>query len=240
MLIEVVTLFPEVIEAFTGYSILRRACDTGLVKFKIHPLRSFGKGRHLQVDDYRFGGGPGMLLMPEPLFAIMESILTNSPERPLVIVPSAQGKPFRQDEAKRLSQENHLIFICGHYKGIDQRVIDRFSDVEYSVGDYVLSGGELAAAVIIDATIRLIPGVLGDWDSARGDSFYQPSLDAPHYTRPEVVAQLKVPEVLLSGNHRNIFAWRQAMSSLLTRKRRPDLERDLGDKIFSVQKTTSL
>ncbi|MBM3326511.1 MAG: tRNA (guanosine(37)-N1)-methyltransferase TrmD [Calditrichaeota bacterium] len=225
MKVDIITLFPGLIEGFFGESIIRRARQFGLLEVQIHNLRSFTTDKHQQADDYIFGGGAGMLLKPEPFFRALKSILAGAERRPLVICPSAAGEPFRQAHAEALSRERHLIFICGHYKGLDQRVIERFADREYSLGDYVITGGELAAVVMLDAAIRLIPGALGDFDSARGDSFQGNRLDAPHYTRPEEYEGLRIPEVLRSGNHRNIDLWRQATAGIITKMRRPELIR---------------
>ncbi len=229
LVIEILTLFPAIIEGFLSSSIIRRAQDSGILDIKIHNLRSFTFNKHQQADDYIFGGGAGMLLKPEPFFRAMKTILEKSEHRPIVIIPTANGIPFKQSHAEALSSEKHLIFLCGHYKGIDQRVIERYADLEFSIGDYVITGGELATSVIIDATIRFIPGVLGDFDSARGDSFQGNRLGAPNYTRPEDFEGMKVPEVLLSGNHQNIYLWQTALEKIYTRLRRPDLLMEINN-----------
>jgi tRNA (guanine37-N1)-methyltransferase len=223
MKVEIVTLFPKMLEAFFGESMMARAIADGKLELVLHDLREYCSGKHKQADDYRFGGGPGMLMRPEPFFQVMEKLTQAADRRPLVIFPTPQGKPFTQANAVELSHEPHLIFICGHYKGIDQRVVERWVDRQYSLGDYVITGGELASTVIIDAAARLLPGVLRDFDSARGDSFYDKRLDAPHYTRPEKLGALEVPGVLLDGHHKRIEAWREIQSKYLTGKIRPDL-----------------
>ncbi len=223
MKVEVITLFPGFFEGVFGQSILRRAQEAGALEPCIHDLREFTTDRHGQADDYRYGGGPGMLLRPEPLFGAFERILSKAESRPLVIYPTPQGEPFTQAAADELARQRHLVFLCGHYKGVDQRVVERWVDREYSIGDYVLTGGETAVAVMVDAAVRLIPGVLGDADSARSDSFRSGGLDGPHYTRPDVTRGLRVPGVLVSGHHRNIERWRRATARYLTRRRRPDL-----------------
>lgn len=223
MKLEIITLFPNFFEGIFSQSILKRACESGIFEYRIHDLREFTTDKHHQADDYRFGGGSGMLLKPDPFFRVMEKIMKRAETRPLVIFPSAQGAVFNQEIADSFAREPHLVFLCGHYKGIDQRVIERWVDREYSLGDYVITGGETAATVMIDAAIRMIPGVLGNLDSALTDSFRDGYLDCPHYTRPDEFAGLRVPELLLGGHHKNINIWRQAMSRVITKHRRPDL-----------------
>jgi len=224
MKIEIVTLFPSLFSGFLSESMMARAISDGCLEIVLHNLRDYCTDKHRQADDYRFGGGPGMLMKPEPFFRVLEHIRSTVVRRPLIVFPTPQGKPFSQTDASQLSHESHIVFLCGHYKGIDQRVVERWVDRQYSLGDYVLTGGELPAAVMIDATARLLPGVLGDFDSARGDSFYEGELlDAPHYTRPEDFDGGAIPEVLNGGHHRNIEHWRSAMSRYITGKIRPDL-----------------
>jgi len=223
--VEIVTLFPRFFDSIFGQSILQRACDAGFLEIVVHDLREYTTDKHHQADDYRFGGGAGMLMKPDPFFSVLEKITRTTSKRPLIVFPTPQGRPFRQTDAIELSREHHLIFLCGHYKGIDQRVIERWVDKEYSLGDYVLTGGELASAVIVDAAARMIPGVLGDFDSARGDSFYEGMLDGPHYTRPEVVDGRGIPSILMTGHHKNIERWRLSVSQFLTKRRRPDLKK---------------
>lgn len=223
VIIEIITLFPDFFQGIFSQSILKRACDSGQIEVKIHNLRDYTYDRHHQADDYRFGGGAGMLLKPEPFFRIFEKIVANSKTKPLVIFPTPQGKLYNQEIADELVGEQHLVFICGHYKGLDQRVVERWVHREYSLGDYVITGGEIASTVIIDSVVRMIPGVLGNLDSALSDSFRNDLLDCPHYTRPETFAHCHVPELLLNGHHDNINLWRQSMSRLITKMRRPDL-----------------
>ncbi len=223
MKIEIITLFPQLFNGFFRESMMARAIAAGHLEIVLHDLRNYCEDKHKQADDYRFGGGAGMLMKPEPFFKVLEKITQEAARRPLIIFPTPQGKPFVQADAVELSQKPHLIFICGHYKGIDQRVIERWVDRQFSLGDYVLTGGELGTAVIVDASARLLPGVLGDFDSARGDSFYESLLDAPHYTRPEVFAGISVPGALSGGHHKNIGHWRDALSRFITEKHRPDL-----------------
>lgn len=223
MKVDILSLFPGVFDSVFKYSILKRAIESGILRIKIHDLRSFTTDKHRQADDYRFGGGPGMLLKPDPIFRAFKEITDGVKPRPLVIFPTPQGKQFNQEIADELSNERHLIFLCGHYKGIDQRVVERWIDREYSIGDYVITGGETAVAVIIDAVVRMIPGVLGDTESALGDSFRKATLDCPHYTRPEKLEGIGIPGVLTSGHHKNIKIWRRIAAGFLTRQRRPDL-----------------
>lgn len=230
MKVEIVTLFPRYFDSVFSQSMMARAQAAGLLEIVVHNLRDYAAGKHRQADDYRFGGGAGMLLKPDPFFKLLEKLTAEARRRPLIIYPTPQGKSFRQSDAVELSRERHIVILSGHYKGIDQRVVERWVDREYSLGDYVLTGGEVAGAVIVDAAARLIPGVLGDFDSARGDSFYEELLDSPHFTRPELVAGRGVPAVLTGGHHQNIALWRQAVSRFLTGKRRPDLLKADGGK----------
>ncbi len=224
MRIDVVTPFPEMIAAVTGSSIARIAVEKQLVDIRSHDLRPFAENRHYKVDDYPFGGGDGMIMLPQPFFSAMDTLLEEDAGiKPRVIFPTPDGRPFTQELAQELSGEDRIILLCGHYKGIDQRVRDTIVTDEISIGDYVLTGGELAALVIIDATIRLIPGVIGTLESATSDSFSHPLLDCPWYTRPENFRGLTVPDVLLSGHHANIDAWRHEERLRKTKERRPDL-----------------
>jgi len=223
--VDIVSLFPSFFNSIFDQSILRRACESGKLEVKLYDLRGYCTDKHHQADDYRFGGGAGMLLKPEPCHRALEAVLTGVRPTPLVIFPTPQGIPFTQDIADELARELHLVFLCGHYKGIDQRVIDRWVDREYSLGDYVLTGGELASSVIIDAVVRMLPGVLGDLDSALGDSFRKGRLDSPHWTRPETCAGVGIPGILKGGHHKNIERWRRLTAEFLTAARRPDISR---------------
>lgn len=223
MRVEIVTLFPDAVQGFLDCSILKRARQTGALEAEVIDLRNFAEGPHRQADDYPYGGGPGMVLRPEPLFAALRFLVQRARVRPLVIYPTAQGERFSHRAAKELAREGHLILIAGHYKGIDQRVVERWVDREYSLGDYVLTGGELPALAIVDAVVRLIPGVLGDQGSAKDDSFEGGLLGCAHYTRPETLEGMAVPGVLLSGNPVNIAHWRYISAWLTTRQRRPEL-----------------
>jgi len=220
--IEVVTLFPEVIEPFVATSIPRRAVEAGLVAFQVVQLREFTHDRHRTVDDYAYGGGAGMVLRPEPFFEAVDRLREQAPLGPVVLL-SARGRPFRHDDAVRFSLGRRLTLLCGHYKDVDQRVADGLATEELSVGDSVLSGGEPAALCVLDAVVRLLPGALSDHESASTDSHYEGLLSPPSYTRPPEYRGLSVPEVLRSGNHAEIAAWRQERAKTLTRERRPDL-----------------
>ncbi|MBI5199430.1 MAG: tRNA (guanosine(37)-N1)-methyltransferase TrmD [Nitrospirae bacterium] len=219
---DVLTLFPKVIKTILSESILKRAIDKGILDIKVYNIRDFTEDRHHVVDDYPYGGGAGMVLKPEPIFRAIDSLKKIEEER-LIIFLSPQGKTFKQKIAERLSKESRrLTFICGHYEGIDERV-RAIVDEELSLGDYVLTGGELAAMIVIEASVRLIPGVLGDERSALEDSFSEGLLDFPHYTRPSEFRGMKVPEVLLSGNHEEVRIWRRRESLRRTLEKRPDL-----------------
>ena len=217
--IDVITLFPEVVAPFVAASIPGRAAAAGLVRFNLVQLRDFTHDRHATVDDYAYGGGAGMVLKPEPFFEAVESL---GPTGPIVLL-SARGRPFEHDDAVRFSLGERLTLLCGHYKDVDQRVADALATDELSIGDFVLSGGEPAALCVLDAVVRLLPGALGDHESASTDSHYDGLLSPPSYTRPPVFRGLEVPEVLRSGDHAGIAAWRQAEAERLTRERRPDL-----------------
>jgi tRNA (guanine37-N1)-methyltransferase len=217
--IDVITLFPEVIAPYLAASIPARAAAAGLVRYRLVQLREFTHDRHATVDDYAYGGGAGMVLKPEPFF---EAVETLRPSGPIVLL-SARGSKFTHDDAVRFSLGEGLTLLCGHYKDVDQRVAESLATEELSIGDFILSGGEPAALCVIDAVVRLLPGALSDHESASSDSYYDGLLSPPSYTRPPEYRGLEVPEVLRSGNHAEIAAWRQAESERLTRERRPDL-----------------
>lgn len=219
---DILSLFPEVFEPYVNSSIMGRAQKKGLLKLKLYNLRQFSTGKHLQVDDVPYGGGPGMVLKPEPIFRAITKI-SGGGKAKRVILTTPQGKPFNQQLARELAREEGLLIICGRYEGVDERVAEELITDEVSVGDYVLSGGELPALIILDAVTRLIPGVLGDDESAAEDSFMQTLLDYPHYTRPAEYQGLAVPEVLLSGNHGQIRRWRRYQALKRTYLRRPEL-----------------
>jgi len=224
MKIDILTTFPEMLDPVINSSIARIASEKGLVS--IHPLdiRTFSENKHGKTDDYPFGGGDGMVMTPQPVFSAMRHCLNKKAEtKPRIIFPTPDGKLFDQSVAVEFSKESHLIFLCGHYKGVDQRIRDIWVTDEISIGDYVLTGGEIAALVIVDAVIRLIPGVIGTLNSALSDSFSHPLLDCPWYTRPEIFEDLKVPDVLVSGHHANIEKWRNDQRVKKTKDRRPDL-----------------
>lgn len=221
MQIDVITLFPEVVNVPLSASIMGRAQEKGLLHLKVHDLREYGLGKYRQVDDSPFGGGPGMVLKPEPIFNQIEAIKTPQSR---VILMTPQGARFDQKKAQNLSKEEHLIFLCGHYEGVDQRVVDACVDEELSIGDYVLTNGAIAAAVVVDAIVRLIPGALGDQESAVQESFGEAGLlDHPHYTRPAEFRGMKVPDVLTSGDHAKVAKWRLEQAKERTRTNRPDL-----------------
>jgi tRNA (guanine37-N1)-methyltransferase len=220
---DVLTIFPDIIKAYLDESILRRAQEKGLLDVKVYNLRDFTSDRHRKVDDYPFGGGAGMVLKPEPLFNAVEALKGDGEERRVVLL-SPQGRVFTQAIAKEFSQSGQrFIFICGRYEGIDERVRLALVDDEISIGDYIITGGELAALVVIDAATRLIPGALGDERSAEEESFTSQLLEYPHYTRPREFRGMKVPDVLLSGNHREIWLWRRREALRRTLIKRPDL-----------------
>jgi tRNA (guanine37-N1)-methyltransferase len=223
MKIEVLTLFPEMFAGPLDESIIQRARTSGVLDLRVHNLRDYTHDRHKTVDDKPFGGGPGMLLKPEPIFEAVEHL---AGENTRVILVSPAGRVFNQAIARELAGEQQLLFICGSYEGVDDRVRQALADDELSIGDYVLTNGNLPAMVIIDAVTRLLPGVLGDDESSRDESFSQNLLEYPHYTRPAEFRGMKVPEVLLSGHHAEITKWRVNQARLRTEERRPDLPKD--------------
>jgi len=223
MHIQILTLFPAMFTGPFSESIIKRAVDHGLVSISIHNIREYTHDRHHVVDDYPFGGGPGMVLKPEPVFEAVESV-RGSGDAPVVLL-TPQGRQFDQRIASEMSQSAELVLICGHYEGVDERVREHLVTDEISIGDYVLSGGELAAMVVVDAVVRQIPGVLGSGESANEDSHSNGLLEYPQYTRPPAFRGWSVPEVLLSGNHAEIARWRREQSLRRTFERRPDLIR---------------
>ncbi|MDA8388887.1 MAG: tRNA (guanosine(37)-N1)-methyltransferase TrmD [Nitrospiraceae bacterium] len=230
MRLAVISLFPEIFQAYMGAGIMRRAAEKSLVGFEVLHLRDFAAGRHRIVDDYPYGGGPGMVIKPEPVYEAVKYAKRDGLPT-LTILLSPQGKPFTQRMADELSGEKgkrRLLFICGRYEGIDERVRASLVDEEISTGDYVLTGGELPALVIIDAVVRLLPGALGDEDSLKEESFSWGILDYPHYTRPPEWNGMRVPEVLLSGNHGQIALWRRKEALRRTLRKRPELLRMAG------------
>ncbi|NLO82796.1 MAG: tRNA (guanosine(37)-N1)-methyltransferase TrmD [Clostridiales bacterium] len=224
MKIDVLTLFPEMFAPVLSTSIIGRAIQNGILTINVYNIRDFAKNKHKQVDDYPYGGGHGMILAPQPLFDAIGHVLSGSNGyKSTVILMSPQGKVLNQEVARQLSQESHIVVVCGHYEGIDQRVIDRFVDLEISIGDYILTGGEIPAMVLIDCVARLVPGVLGNPESVKNESFSRGLLEYPQYTRPQEYEGYTVPEVLLSGNHREIERWRMKESLRNTFIKRPDL-----------------
>lgn len=223
MKISVLTLFPEMIEQTLSHSMIGRAQKNNIVTINPVNIRDYANNKHLQVDDYPYGGGAGMVMQPQPIYDAYKSVVKDTNKKIRVLYMTPQGKTFTQADAKKLSQEEELVFLCGHYEGIDQRVIDEIVTDEYSIGDYILTGGELPAMVMIDSICRLIPGVLGKQESFQEESFSNSLLEYPHYTRPTEFKGRKVPDVLLSGHHENIKKWRHEQSLILTYKKRQDL-----------------
>ncbi len=228
MVFRILTIFPDFFQGPLQYGVVAKAAESGLLQIHIHDLRDWTLDRHRTVDDRPFGGGEGMLLKPEPIFDAVESIWPDRQPNQRVILLSAQGRRFTQETARRLTQYEELLLICGRYEGVDERVAEHLADEELSIGDFVLSGGELAAALVLDCVARLLPGVLGNKDSALYESFSEAGveasqLDCPQYTRPADFRGWKVPEVLLSGNHEEIRSWRRQAARDKTAKNRPDL-----------------
>lgn len=234
MRIDVLTLFPEMFDGVFGASILGKAREKGIVSLEAINFREYSNNKHNTVDDYPYGGGGGMVLKPEPVFAAVEDLMARkeSGARPRVILMCPQGESFTQKKAEELAKEEHLVLICGHYEGYDERIREYLVTDELSIGDYVLTGGEIPAMTVIDSVVRLLPGVLGNETSAVTDSYSTGLLEYPHYTRPPVFRDWSVPDVLVSGNHAKIDSWRREQSLLRTLKRRPDLleKAELTDK----------
>jgi len=222
MRIEIVTLFPEICRAPLSESMMKRAQEKGILELHIRNLRDWTTDKHHVVDDAPFGGGQGMVMKPEPIFAAVEDLRVENRKSKIVLMSPA-GRRLDQELAKRLSQEPRLIIVSGHYEGVDHRIIEHLIDLEISIGDYVLTNGAIAAVVLVDAIVRLLPGALGHEQSAADDSFSEGVLEAPQYTRPAEFRDWKVPEVLLSGNHADIARWRKEQAVKRTRENRPDL-----------------
>jgi tRNA (guanine37-N1)-methyltransferase len=221
MRIDIITLFPEIALSPLSDSIIKRAREQGLVDIHAHQLRDWATGKHRKTDDYLCGGGQGMLMMPEPVFAAVDELKQDDTR---IILMTPQGKPFIQSDAQRLATSQHLIILCGHYEGIDHRIIDALVDEEISIGDYILTNGAVAAAVLTDAIVRLLPGALGDARSSLEESFSDPNmLEAPAYTKPNEFRGMKVPDVLLSGDHGKISSWKKEQALARTKANRPDL-----------------
>jgi tRNA (guanine37-N1)-methyltransferase len=223
MRMDVLTLFPAMFDAVFAASILGKAKDKGIVALQAVNFRDYANNKHNTVDDAPFGGGGGMVLKAEPIFAAVESLISEEAPKPRVILLCPQGEPYSQQKAEELAKESHLIFICGHYEGFDERIREHLVTDEISIGDYVLTGGELAAMVVIDSVARLLPGVLGNEQSAVTDSFSTGLLEYPHYTRPAQFRGWDVPDVLISGHHINVANWRRKQSLRRTWQRRPEL-----------------
>jgi tRNA (guanine37-N1)-methyltransferase len=231
MKFDIVTIFPRMVEAGLAEGVVSRGIERGLLDLKVHDLREHTTDRHRSVDDVPYGGGPGMVMKPEPLVKAVEAIRRDRGQPEAVVLLSPQGRQFTQAEAVRLSGLTHVVLLCGRYEGMDERVRELVATEELSIGDYVLSGGELPALVIVDAVSRLVPGVVGDAGSVEGDSFSRGLLDYPHYTRPAEFLGRSVPDVLLSGHHAEVRKWRKRAALARTMSRRPDLlaSADLDD-----------
>jgi tRNA (guanine37-N1)-methyltransferase len=223
MKFDIVTIFPAMIEAGLGEGVVSRGVERGLLDVAVHDLRRWTTDRHRTVDDVPYGGGPGMVMKAEPLMRAVEDIRATRGVPDSVVLLSPQGRTFTQAEAERLTRRAHIVLLCGRYEGMDERVRDVVATEEISIGDYVLSGGELAALVVVDAVSRLVPGVVGDEQSVAQDSFTRGLLDYPHYTRPAEIAGHRVPDVLLSGHHGDVRRWRRKAALVRTLERRPDL-----------------
>lgn len=223
MKISILSLFPEMFHGFLQHSILKRAQDNEVVSFQLVNFRDYTDDKHNNVDDYPYGGGAGMVLKAQPIFDAVDALTKEAEKKPRVILMCPQGKPFTQSDAEELANEDQLIFICGHYEGYDERIREHVVTDEYSIGDYVLTGGELGALVMSDAIVRLLPGAIGNETSHKKDSFSTGLLEHPQYTRPADFRGMKVPDVLLSGNHAKIDEWREIQSVKRTKERRADL-----------------
>ncbi len=225
MRIDILTLFPEMFSGYLGQSLLKRAIDAGIVEIKIHNIRDWARGKHQQVDDRPFGGGPGMVLRPEPVVESVEAVQSEGDSPGYLALMTPQGRRLDQRIVEELAEHKRLVLVCGRYEGIDQRAIDLLAPAEISIGDFILGGGEVAAMVVVDAVVRLVPGVLGDEESNKQDSFsgQPPLLEHAQYTRPREYRGLAVPDILMTGNHREIASWREQQKLERTRERRADL-----------------
>ncbi|MCK6439820.1 MAG: tRNA (guanosine(37)-N1)-methyltransferase TrmD [Planctomycetes bacterium] len=228
MRVDVLTLFPAMFDGVLGESILKRARDAGVLDVRLTNFRDYAEGRHKKVDDTAYGGGPGMVLKCEPVFSAVRAVLGDDQDAHLVLL-TPQGKTLTQNKVRELAGKRRIVMLCGHYEGYDERIRQGFPWDEISIGDYVLTGGELAAMVVIDAVARLLPGTLGDETSATEESFEQGLLEYPQYTRPPVYEGMAIPDILLSGHHEEIAKWRRRMAEERTRERRPDLWRQYMD-----------
>lgn len=231
MRFHIMTLFPEIFNSYMDESIMKRAVEKGIIEVHIYNIRNFSNNKHKKVDDYPFGGGAGMVMTPQPIYDTYKHIITtHNINNPSVIYLTPKGKVYNQSMAKQMSLKEDIILLCGHYEGIDERIIDLIVTDEISIGDYVLTGGELPALIMIDSISRLIPGVLNQEESFEEESFKDNLLEYPHYTRPRDFEGLKVPEVLLSGNHKKIDEWRREESIRITKERRFDLYKKSNEK----------
>jgi tRNA (guanine37-N1)-methyltransferase len=234
MRFDIITIFPEIFGEVFDFGIIRRAVEAKLIQIRIHDLRDYTHDRHRQVDDRPFGGGAGMVMKPEPLFRAVEAVTSEATDASIVLL-SPQGRLFSQEVAESYSRTQSVVLICGRYEGVDERVVEHLIDDELSIGDYVLSGGEIPAMVVVEAVTRLIPGALGCEESAQRESFADGLLDYPHYTRPAEYRGMKVPDVLLSGNHAEIERWRRSEALRKTLQRRPDLIGLSGDEGSEIE-----
>lgn len=223
MKFDVLTLFPAMFDAVLGDSIIGRAANAGIVEINCHNIRDFSTNKHKKTDDYPYSGGGGMLMTPQPIYDAYKSVSDKSEAKPYTIYMSPQGKTFNQAKARELAEKEHIVILCGHYEGVDQRVLDMIVDEEISIGDFVLTGGEIPAMTVIDAVARMLPGVLASQDSFTNESHFSGLLEHPQYTRPEEFMGVKIPEVLLSGHHKNIEKWKREKSIETTYKKRPEL-----------------
>ena len=223
MEVYIITPFPDSIKTLINNNIANQGIKKGHLSIEIVNLRDFTKDNYKKIDDEPYGGGSGMVMMCEPLFGAIEYCISKSEKKPKIIFPSPKGKVLNHSLSSKLSKESSLIFICGHYKGIDERVVEKYVDFEVSIGDFIISNGELSTMIIFDSIVRLVPGVLNDLNSALTDSFVDDLLDAPYFTRPSEIDGLRVPDVLLSGDHKAIEKWRDDKKLELTKERRPDL-----------------
>lgn len=220
---DVLTIFPEMMEAVLGESITGRAREKGLLEMNFINIRDYTKDKHKRTDDYPYSGGGGMLMTPQPIYDAYMSVAEGCEKKPHTVFMSPQGSVFNQKKAVELSEKEHIVFLCGHYEGVDQRVLDMIVDEEISIGDFVLTGGEIPAMAVIDSVSRIVPGVLANEDSYRNESHFGGLLEYPQYTHPQEFMGVKIPDVLISGHHKNIEIWKRRQALLVTKKKRPDM-----------------